>query len=522
VKKFSDFTIVNRSFVRRDGEEKVTGKAAYAADVRVPGMLYAKILRPPSHASKLVEVDLSAARAMKDVVVVHEGDLVAVLHRYPDVAEQALAAVTAKYDTPAATIDDATIFDHLLSVSPEGRVAASNGDIKRGAAESAVRVDSTYYDGYCAHAAIEPHAALVRIEGGKATVWASTQTPYPCREDVAKELGIALEDVRVITPYVGGGFGGKTVNPQAVEAARLAKLTGKPVQVAFTRKEEFFFDAFHAAAVITLSSGLDADGMLHYWDYHVYCAGDRGAKHFYTIPNSSTTVYAANTAAGRRSHQFATGPWRAPGNNTNTFARESQMDIMAAKAGMDAVAFRLKHLADNKKMHTVLTLAADTFGWTGAKPPAGRGFGVACGEDAGTLVAMIAEVEVDASTRAVRVNRVVCAQDMGLVVNPEGAVIQMEGCITMGLGYALSEQIRFTGGRIHTENFDTDGVPRFSWLPKIETTFVVDNEAAPQGGGEPAIITVGAAIANAVCDATGARVFQLPITAQRIMDAKKK
>jgi CO/xanthine dehydrogenase Mo-binding subunit len=194
---------------------------------------------------------------------------------------------------------------------------------------------------------------------------------------------------------------------------------------------------------------------------------------------------------------------------------------MAAKAGADPVEFRLKHLRD-EKMRGVLTAAAEKFGWTSARPSPGRGCGVALGIDSGTYVATIAEAEVDERTGAVQVTRVVCAQNMGLVINPEGAKIQMEGCVTMGLGYALTEEIHFKGGEILDRNFHTYQIPRFSWVPRIETVLVEDRNEAPQGGGEPAIITMGAVVANAICAATGARLLQLPMTPKRVAEALKR
>jgi len=185
---------------------------------------------------------------------------------------------------------------------------------------------------------------------------------------------------------------------------------------------------------------------------------------------------------------------------------------------MDPVEFRMQNLTD-KQMRGVLQAAAGKFGWKAAKAPSGRGYGVACGTDAGTLVASMAEVEVDKTTGDVTVKRVVCAQDMGLAINPEGAAIQMEGCITMGLGYALAEDIHFRGGEILDLNFGTYQIPRFSWLPQIETVIMDNINSDPQGGGEPAIIIMGAVIANAIYDACGARVFQLPLTPERVKTA---
>jgi CO/xanthine dehydrogenase Mo-binding subunit len=329
------------------------------------------------------------------------------------------------------------------------------------------------------------------------------------------------QNVRVIAPFVGGGFGGKTNNRQAVEAARLAKIAGKPVQVMWTREEEFFYDSFRPAALVKIGAGVDESGKLTYWDYDVYFAGERGAQHFYHIPNHRTASRGGSFGGSGSAHPFATGAWRAPGNNTNTFARESHIEMLAAAAGMDPVEFRLKNLKD-QKMVRVLKTAAEKFDWKAGKFPSQRGYGVACGVDAGTYVAAIAEVGVDKKEGTIQVKRVVCAQDMGQVINPEGAMIQMEGCITMGLGYALAEEVHFKGGKVLDTNYDTYELPRFSWLPKIEGVLIEANDSPPQGGGEPAIILMGALVANAVYDATGARVYQLPMTSERVKAAIEK
>jgi nicotinate dehydrogenase subunit B len=517
IKKPSEFKIMGKSVNRMDADLKVTGDAKYAGDIQFPEMLYAKILRPPAHGAKLISADTSDAEKIKGIKVVKQDDLLAVLHKYPDVAEEALSKIKAKFDKSPSTLNDKNIFDHLLKEAPNGETVAGGGDLAKGEKNSDNVIEETYYDGYKAHAPIEPHTATVNIDGGRVNVWASTQTPFPAKDEVAKALNMPAKNVHVMQTFVGGGFGGKTRNLQIIEAARLAKLTGKPVQVAWTREEEFFFDSFRPAAVVKIKSGI-TKGKLNYWDYHVYFAGQRGSQQFYNIPNHSTSVHGSGWRGG--AHPFATGAWRAPGNNTNTFARESQISIMAHAAGIDQVEFRMQNLTD-KKMKNVLKTAADKFGWKPSESN-GKGYGVACGIDAGTSVATIAEVEVDKKSGNVKVNRVVCAQDMGLVINPEGAIIQMEGCITMGLGYTLSEDIHFKNGEILDVNFDTYEIPHFSWLPKIETVLIDNKDAAPQGGGEPAIITMGAVVANAIFDATGVRVFQLPMTPERVLEAMKK
>ena len=511
----SEFTVIGKPTLRKDSLEKVTGRAKYAGDMKEPGMLHAKILRPPVHGAKLISADTAGAREIEGVQVVQEGDLIAVLHQYPDAAQEALTRIKAQYDRPAPFADDKTIFDHLLSLAPPGQTVAEGGNVDEGQKAARFVVEEKYVNSYVSHAPIEPHTALAKIEGDKATVWASTQTPFALREAAASLLGFPSQNVRVITPFVGGGFGGKSSSQQALEAVRLAKLAGKPVQVAWTRAEEFFYDTFRPAAVVKIKAGVTESGQISLWDYGVYFAGERGAQQFYNIPHHRTMTYGSGWTAPHGAHPFATGPWRAPGNNTNTFARESHIDMLASQAGMDPLEFRLKNLQD-AKMRRVLQAVAEKFGWTAAKAPSGRGYGVACGIDAGTYVAHMAEVGVDKSTGSVRVKRVVCAQDMGLCVNPEGARLQMEGSITMGLGYALTEEVRFAGGEIHDSNFDTYTLPHFSWLPEIDTVILDAKDSPAQGGGEPAIICMGALIANAVFDATGARLRQLPMTPERI------
>jgi nicotinate dehydrogenase subunit B len=521
VKTPDQFKIMGKPVHRRDAHEKVTGKAKYAADIQLPGMVYARILRPPSHDSIRTALDLSEAKQVEGVQVVEDGDLVAVLHQYPDVAEKALSKIKASYDTPKSDLNEKTIFNHLLKVAPEGETVEESGDLARGKQDSAITFEKTYLDGYKAHAPVEPHSAVVHVEGNTATVWPSSQTPFRAKDEVAEAVGIPAENVHVISPFVGGGFGGKSNNQQVIEAARLSKLTGKPVQIAWTRQEEFFYDTFRPAAVVEINSGIDKKGGISFWDYNVYFAGERGSLHFYNIPNSSTKTHDSGWGSSQGTHPFATGAWRAPANNTNTFARESQMDIMASAAGIDPVEFRLQHLSDSK-MKRVLQTAAEKFNWKSAKTPSGRGYGVSCGIDAGTYVATMAEVAIDKNTGKVRVKRVVCAQDMGLAINPQGATIQMEGCITMGLGYALAEDLHFRGGKILDTNFDTYEIPRFSWLPKIQTVIIEAQNENPQGGGEPAIVNMGAVIANAIFDAVGARVMQLPLTPERIKNGMKK
>jgi nicotinate dehydrogenase subunit B len=518
-KSVSQFTIMGKPVKRTDALAKVTGKAQYAGDIRVPGMLYANILRPPAHGATVKNVNTSVAEKMPGVIVVNQDGLIAVLHQDPEEAGKAFASIKAQFDLPKLTVDNSTIFDHLLNSAPQAQETDHRGDLAAGEKTAASIIEGKYLTAYGAHAPIETHTALAKIEGGKATVWISTQSPFRNQQQVAQAIGFKPENVRVITPFVGGGFGGKNPAQQAVEAAKLAKITGKPVQVAWTRAEEFFYDTYRPAAVVKIKSGIDSSGKICLWDYNVYFAGSRSAEQFYDVPHNIIRVYGRGMG-GETQHPFATGPWRAPGAPVNVFARESQIDIMAAKAKIDPLEFRLNNLSD-PRMRKVLQTAADRFGWKKAVPPSGRGYGIACAIDAETYVAEIAEVTVDKASGQVKVKRIVCAQDMGIVINPEGAAMQMEGCIMMGLGYTLSEDIRFKGGQIFTTNFDTYELPRFSWMPQIETILVKNDELPPKGGGEPAIAPMGAAVANAIFDATDARLFQFPMTPERVKEALK-
>ncbi|KPJ93186.1 MAG: hypothetical protein AMS18_05870 [Gemmatimonas sp. SG8_17] len=515
-----EFSVMGSSPPRLDGYEKVTGAAQYAGDVRIPGMLYARVLRPPAHGATLTRVDTSSAEGLPGVTVVNEAGIVAVLSPDPETAEQALQQVKADFDVPEATVDTESIFEHIVRVAPAPNVSEAGGDLATGRSQSARTFSATYYNSYVAHAPIEPHTAVAEIQNGKATVWSSTQAPFSQQSTIAREIGFAEADVRVITPYVGGGYGGKVGGLQAVEAARLAKITGKPVQVAWTRAEEFFYDSFRPAAVIEIESGMDATGNITLWDYQVYGAGSRGSDVFYDIPHRSVRVYGEWGRAPQGMHPFDVGAWRAPAANSNRFAAEQQIDVMAAAAGMDTLEFRLKNTTD-ERMVSVLKAVAEAYGWESAVTPrrTGRGRGLACGIDAETHVALIADVTVDRDTGVVKVDRVVCAQDMGIVVNPDGARMQMEGCIAMGLGYVFSEEIRFQGGAIQDVNFGTYELARFSQMPRIDTVFVSNDELPPKGGGEPAIINMGAVVANAIFDATGARVYRLPMTPERVLEA---
>ena len=513
IKSISEHSVSGKPTLRTDARLKLTGEAKFTGDIILPGMLHAKVLRPPSHGAILASVDVSKAMKVPGAIVIQEDGLIAVLHEKTELAENALALVSAKWDEPEPKVDNQSLFDYLKEAEPDGRVYVEQGSLQEGQAAAKQIVESEFYMHYVAHAPMEPYTVLAQVEDEQATVYASTQAPFRVSGTVAETLDIPEENIHVITPFVGGGFGGKKSGQQISEAVRLSKISGRPVQLAWTRKEEFFYDAFRPAALVQLQSGLNAEGRITFWECDILFAGTRSSEPIYNIPHFIVKSRDKNGV-----HPFSTGAWRGPGSNTNVFAMESHTDILAQAAGLDPLSFRLKNLSD-ERMIRVLNAAADKFGHSFGKGPSGKGYGISCTNYLNSYVATIFQVTVNKSTGQVKVEHVVCAQDMGEIINPQGAKIQIEGGITMGLSAALSEEIEFSGGKILTENFDSYQITRFSDAPSIDIILVDNPDLAPQGCGEPAITTVGAALANAIFDAVGARVYTLPMTPERILAA---
>jgi isoquinoline 1-oxidoreductase len=257
-------------------------------------------------------VDTTAAKDVPGAQVYQDGNFIVVLHEFPDVADDALAKIKADWDKPEAKFDDKTVFDHFQQLGADDRTIKSGGDLDAGKGQAKKKFEATYLNSYVAHSPMETHAAL----------WVSTQNPFGARQRVAEAIGFPEDKVRIITPYVGGGFGGKTDNQQAIEAARLAKAIGKPVQVMWSREEEFFYDTFRPAAIVKINSGVDDAGKMAFWDYDVFFAGDRGAAQFYSVPNHRTASRGGGYGSAQEVHPFATGSWRA--NRTSKRWRQAR------------------------------------------------------------------------------------------------------------------------------------------------------------------------------------------------------
>jgi nicotinate dehydrogenase subunit B len=503
----AEFTVMGRPAPRVDAVARVTGQARYSQDILLPDMLYAAILRPPSYGARLLDLDTAAAERLPGVaLVVREDDLVAVLAETDEQAALGLRLLAARWQEPAEQPSHLDM-PAILLAAHEAATTQEAGDPDEGFRLADAVLEATYYVPFVSNAPMEPRAAVAAWEDGRLTVWAGSQRPFGVRAELARYFGLDESRVRVIAPEIGGGFGTKSYYPTALEAARLARAAGQPVRVAYTRAEEMAWTTFRPAALIEVRSGFRADGTIVAWEFRAYHAGQsafigrRGSETPYAVPHVRVTVAASDSP-------LRTGSYRSLGGSVNHFARESHMDEIAAATGIDPVELRLRNLA-HPRFRRVLERAAADFGWSAAPAPSRRGVGVALGLDVGSYVAMC--VQLDVAGAEVRVERVVTALDCGLVVNPEGARSQVEGSVVMGMGPALTEAIEFHRGAITTASFARYRVPRSNNAPRIEVALVGDADTPSTGAGEPGIVPVAAAIANAVFDRTGRRIRELPI-----------
>jgi len=488
--------------------EIVTAAKSFPSDLRPPGMLHGKVLRPPAFGASLESVDASRA-SLPGVTVVHEDQFVAVAAPTLLLAHRALSMVSARWSfepQPSETDLEQYLRTHPVEASGwESGVDHAVGDVERAMASAEVRLEQTYRTAYIAHLPIEPRVAIAQWEGERLTVWTGTQQPFSVREQLAEAFGISEEKVRVMMADAGTGFGGKHTGETAVEAARLARAAKKPVRVAWTREEELTWGYFRPAAVIDVRSGAMRDGSLVAWQFTNFNSGAAALMTPYAVPNQR--IRYQPTASPLRQ-----GPYRSLAAVANHFARESHMDELAHALGVDPLELRLRHLRDDR-IAAVFRAAAERAGWAGRKSGGGLGMGIAGGTEKGGQVATCALVRVDGEK--IRVLRLVTAFECGALVNPDGLRAQVEGAAVMGLGGALFETIHFERGRILNPHLADYRVPRFSDLPEIEAVLLDRRDLPPAGGGETPIVAIAPAIANAVFDATGQRLRSLPLNSAR-------
>ena len=549
LKRPQEYRIVGTSVPRVDLPGKLTGGQSFVQDLRIPGMLHARVVRPPSAAADFVSLDEGSVRDVPGLVkIVQRGNYLAVVAEREDQAVRAARQLTVQWrEAPALPRMD-ELYDFLRAQPAQDATLVDQGDVEAALARDRRTLHATYCQPYQSHASIGPSCAVADVRDGGATIWSNTQGPNPLRGLLAQLLELPAEKVHLIHIEGSGCYGQNGSDDVAVDAAVLSKEVGRPVRVQWSRAEEFGWEPKGAAMVIEVRGGLDADGNIDAWDYQVwspshvgrprvaqqtlvsqlmnrqppppsrfFLGGDFNATTSYTVPNNRS-----------RGHWLATSPlrvssFRSLGGLANTFATESFVDELAAAAGADPLDFRLRHLKE-PRARAVLNAVAQQSGWDARPSPRAKQAGLAEGRGIafvqyhgdGALVGCVAFVQVDTATGAVRVQRIVAAHDCGLIINPDGATNQIEGNIIQALSRALKEEVTFDRTRVTSLDWQTYPILTFSELPQIEVILLDRPNEPALGAGEASTVTTAAAVANAIFDATGARVRQLPFTPQRV------
>jgi isoquinoline 1-oxidoreductase len=527
------YTLVGQSSARLDIPDKVTGRMKYGYDVAVDGMVFGKVVRPPSWGATLETIDFSAARRMPGVLAVfRDGDFAALVAKRPEQATAAHSAVRATWSERGSPYTSENIFDALKSTRDGGKpIGSPVGDASSALQSSTKRVSVRVTAPYVAHAPIEPMTALVHIQPDKTEIWTSTQVPFTCQDECAQMLNIPREQVVVYPLMSGGAFGRKNLTDAVRETIRLAQAVGRPVRIQWTREEEFQWEHPRPAMLIELNAGLDASGTLNAWDWASYAtayfpegsdkavpSGADAASNvldYYRIPNVHSAFYQGVAP-------LPPEYWRANGAPINSLARESAIDELAQLAGADPISFRESLLAGKPRLLNVMRAAVEKSGWKPTVGASGQGYGIGLGWLDGTYVAEVAKVTVDRSTGRVRVEHIDCAVDCGLVVNPTAVMRQVEGSIVMqGTSSTMNEQLTFAGGKVTVTKFAEYAPIGFIDAPSVDVLIVGDQNQPMQGIGEPAVTPVSAAISNAIYDAAGIRVRDLPFLPSKVLAAVK-
>ena len=573
----SSWTVLGQSVPRVEIPAMATGQFEYVHNVRVPGMLHGQVVRPPTVGATLVEVD---DRSVQDspgfVRVVVRNNFVGVVAEKPWQAIQAANRLRVEWTPGAGLPRQEGFYEYLRNRQPtRDTLEVNSQDVDRRLADAANVVEATYYYPYQMHGSIGSSCAVADVQAGEATIWSATQAVYPMKNTAAMVLGLQPENVRIIFRMGSGCYGVNGADTVSYDAALLSAAVGRPVRVQLTRKDEMAWENYGFAYVIDERAGLDADGTITAWDQESWST-TLGGRPGYNTPGNVVTGFLAgfepeafiarasapdprnfnnnrNTApsyvtgcvegrcggtglvASQRvlthtvESPFWTGPLRSPWRLQNTFAHESFIDEIAAFLRQDPVDYRLRHLADPRLIE-VLTAASDAAQWqTRPSPRPGirgqgraRGHGVACVlyEGGNGYCAMVAEVAVDQGTGAVSVDRLVIANDCGPISNPDGLRNQLEGGALHGVSRTLREEVTWDDEKVTSIDWQTYR-PLYlgPGVPEIETVLINRTEGEAMGAGETAITLVAAAIGNAIFDATGARVRQVPFTRERVRAA---
>jgi nicotinate dehydrogenase subunit B len=532
-----------------DIPDKVMGRFVYVADVRVPGMLHARVIRPPAVGARLLSVDEASIAGVAGARVVRHGDFLAVVAPTEWSAIRASRALQARWTAWEGLPEQARLYEvYRATAIAKDDVTANAGDPAAVLAGAAQRLAATYTWPMHTHGSIGPSCAVADVRDGACTAWSASQATHDLRKQVARMLGFPNEAVRLVYVAGAGCYGRNGHEDATADAALVSKLVGAPVRVQWSREDEHGWDPKGPPVIVELEAGLDAAGGIMAWRSESWCpnhaagttpvlaathagqgaetAGGVGnmqsnLKPEYAVPNLRTVAHRTDGAPLRPS-------WvRTPGRMQNCFANESFMDELAHAAGADPVAYRLRFMSDPRAI-AVVRAAAERAGWQprpSPAPPAGgpaaRGRGIAYTRYDGvrTYVAAVAEVEVDRASGAIRCTRFVVAHDCGLVVNPDGLRLQLEGCVIQTVSRTLMEEVAFDRSRVTSTDWASYPILGFAGVPQVDCV-LLDRPGEPAwAAGEPAASVVPAAIGNAVFDATGARLRAVPFKPARVREA---
>lgn len=506
-----DWKVAGKSVPKVNERDFISGKHFYVSDMKLPGMLCGKVLRPPTYGAKIMEADLSKAKNIPGAVVVKDGNFIGVAA--PDIltARKALQSIDAKWDESPGQLTSENIFDYFVK-NPSGTAGGRNsgdtrGNVEQGLSEAEFKHSGVYRIHYIAHVPLEPRSAVAEWIDGKLTVWTGTQRPFGVQEELADAFKLDKEKVRVLVPDTGSGYGGKHSGEAAIEAARLALEAKKPVKIVWTREEEFTWAYFRPGGVIEVSAGVNKDGLITAWKFKNYNSGGAGLETQYRVSNLQIAHLPTDSPLKQ-------GSYRGLAATANVFARECHMTDLARLIKMDQLDFRIRNLDDDRFI-AVLQSAAKAFGWNGTKTP-GHGFGIAGGFEKGGHVGTCAEVMVN-SDKEVKVIRVTQAFECGAIINPHHLENQAIGSIIQGLGGALFEAIDFANGKVLNSGLTAYRVPRFSDVPKIEIILIDRKDIPSMGAGEACIVGIAPAIRNAIADASGIGLNTLPMLPKGVL-----
>ncbi|GJH10662.1 xanthine dehydrogenase family protein molybdopterin-binding subunit [Caballeronia novacaledonica] len=525
LKDAHNFKIIGTPVRRLDSPEKVDGTAMFGLDVRLPDMLYAAIVNCPVFGGTLASVDDSNAKKIPGVrQVVKFDNGVAVIGDHTWAAKRGAAALQIQWNEgPSAGVSTKQIVDDMANASQRtGAVARKEGDVNDAFSKAKTRVDAVYVQPFLAHATMEPINCTVHVRPDGCDIWLGTQVPTRIRDAGMKATGLPADKIVVHNHLLGGGFGRRLEFDMATQALKIGKALGVPVKVTWSREEDIQHDMYRPCYYDKLSAGLDANGKPVAWTHRI--VGSSVLARFappavkdgvdpdavevasdlpYDLPNQLVDYVRLEP------HDVPTAFWRGVGPTRGTFVVESFIDELAVQAKADPVEYRRALLGKSPRARNVLDVATQAAAWGKQSVPQGQGRGVSVMHAFGSFFSIVADVTVD-KDGAVKVNRIVCAVDCGMVVNPNTVEAQVQGGIIFGITAALYSEITIKDGRVEQSNFTDYRMLRIHETPPVEVHIVKSTEA-PGGIGEPGTAALAPAITNAIHAATGKRIRQLPV-----------